>query len=155
MSKKIEERKIMILAPMLLQLPDKLAFTFEVGEDGIAKFSYEEEFPTKDLVKKTLDMIKRMYDIPGIKVWQEGLKVLVRGELPPPMAVGSVLSEVLAQAVYYLGKEKIRQLLDVFPMESDYVSRGKVAEAIKIMPKEETLTMTAKEKVEKHGHSDG
>lgn len=146
MSKKIEERKIMFLIPVLGVLPDKLRYSFEVGEDEIARFTYQEEFSNEELVKKSVDMLKRMYDIPGMEVRQEGLKALVYGEVPVVIAIGCILAEVLAQAVYYLGKERIKEILDMFPVESDYVSGKKVAEAIKMIPKEQTLTMTAKEK---------
>lgn len=136
MRKKIEERNIMFLVPMLGVLPDKLTFSFEVGKDEIAKFRYEEEFSSEELVKNSVDILKRMYDIPGMEIRQDGLKAVVHGEVPVGIAVGCVLGEVLAQAVYYLGKEKIQRLLDMFPVESDYVSRGKFTETLKVSPKE-------------------
>lgn len=136
MSKKIEEKKIMFLVPMLGVLPDKLSFSFEVREDGIAKFNYEEEFSSEELVTKSVDMLKRMYDIPGMEIRQDGLKAVVYGEVPVGMAVGCVLAEVLAQAVYYLGKEKIQKVLDMFPVESDYVSKAKLAPPPLPTPKE-------------------
>ncbi len=128
--KQIKDKEIMFLAPMPVKLSDKLRLSFEVGDNEIAKFCYEEEFSSEELVKKSVDVLRTLYNIPGMEIRQEGRKVLIYGELPVGMAVGVILGEVLAQAIYYLGKEKIQEVLKIFPVESDYVSREKFTEAV-------------------------
>lgn len=128
--KEVKKKQILFLAPIPIRLTDKLRLSFEVGDDGIAKFCYEEEFSDEELVKRSVDALKKLYDIPGMEICQDGLKAVVYGELPVKMAIGVILGEVLAQAVYYVGKEKIQEVLRMFPLESDYVSREKFTEAV-------------------------
>lgn len=128
--KEVKEKQILFLAPIPIRLTDKLRLSFEVGDDGIAKFCYEEEFSDEELVKKSVDVLKNLYDTPGMKICQDGLKVVVYGKVPVGIAVGVILGEVLAQAVYYVGKGKIQEVLKMFPLESDYVSREKFTEAV-------------------------
>ena len=126
----IKDKEIIFLASMPVKLTDKLSFSFEVGDNQIAKFIYQEEFSSEKLVKKSVDVLKTLYNIPGMEIRQDGLKVLVYGETPVKIAIGVILGEILAQAVYYVGKEKIQEVLKMFPLESDYVSREKFTKPV-------------------------
>lgn len=128
--KKVKEKQVLFLAPISVQLTDKLSFSLKVGNDGIAKFCYEEEFSNEKLVKRSVDVLKKLYDIPGMEIRQDGLKVLIYGKVPVKIAVGVILGEVLAQAVYYVGKGKVQEVLKMFPLESDYVSGEKFTKAV-------------------------
>jgi len=124
-------RGIVFLAPIQIELPNKLGFTFEVIQDEIGRFGCEEEFPDQKLVKNSMEFLKRLYEIPGVSISRDGCKIVMTGEVPVKIGIGVLLSEVLKQAIFYLGKEGIERVLEMFQVESGYISKEKFREALR------------------------
>ena len=125
------KKMIKFLAPMDIQLPDSFKIEFEAEDNGIAKVKYEESFKDMDeeVMKKTLKLVKERYNLPGAKIHRNKNKVTVTAKCPVALAIGTIFAEVLAQAIYYGGKEGVKKMLEYFPEPETYISPLPTTEA--------------------------
>lgn len=118
-------KTINVLLPFRLKIPDKFEIKFEDNGDKCCVY-YAEEFANENIkqeeIDKTFTLLREtLRNIIDIDIKQNGNKLFIAGEVSTTDGFKLITSEIITQAIYYIGKKPILDMLDAFP-DDEYVS---------------------------------
>ena len=119
------DKTINMLLPFRLRIPDKFEIRFEDKND-MCSIYYEEEFTSENVKQEEIDRTFQLLhqvlgSIVDIDIKQDGNKLSINGKVSTIDGFKLITSEIITQAIYYIGKKPILDMLDAFP-DDEYTS---------------------------------
>ena len=113
------DKTINVLLPFRLKIPDKFEIKFE-DRGNTCRVYYVEEFVNENIEQKEIDrtftlLRETLINIIGIDIRQSDNKLFMTGEVSTTDGFKLIVSEIITQAIYYIGKKPILNMLDAFP----------------------------------------
>ena len=119
------DKTINMLLPFRLRIPDKFEIRFEDKND-MCSIYYEEEFTSENVKQEEIDRTFQLLhqvlgSIVDIDIKQDGNKLSINGKVSTIDGFKLITSEIITQAIYYIGKKPILDMLNAFP-DDEYIS---------------------------------